>query len=133
MSDTVSDIGIEIEDVSVRLAGRFVLDRIRAVIAPGKLVCVVGPNGAGKTTLLKAIGGLAPYTGRVRLNGVDVTAMTPRERAQKIAYLPQGHVAHWPITSREAVAIGRMQHDVERVQNAAAIAVAMTTTLSGNA
>jgi iron complex transport system ATP-binding protein len=67
----------------------------------------VGPNGAGKTTLLKAIAGLVPYSGVLSWDGQALSAMTAAQRAKILAYLPQGHVAHWPITAREVVAIGR--------------------------
>ena len=101
---------IELDDVSVRLGERFALDRARLICGTGELIAVLGPNGAGKTTLLKAIAGLLPVSGRIALSGRDAAAMSPIERARVAAYLPQGHVAHWPITVRDAVAIGRIAH-----------------------
>ena len=58
---------IELDDVSVRLAGRIVLDRVSLRSSKGELIAVIGPNGAGKTTLLRAIAGLAPADGRIQL------------------------------------------------------------------
>ena len=101
---------IELDDVSVRLGQRYALDRVSLRLEAGALIGVLGPNGAGKTTLLRTIAGLIPHAGHVRLDGHDVAALSPGERARRIAYLPQGHHAHWPITVRDTVAIGRMPH-----------------------
>ena len=101
---------IEIEDVTVRLGARLVLDRVSLACGKGELICVLGPNGAGKTTLLKAIAGLVAVRGRITLEGRNAPAIPATLRARIVAYLPQGHVAHWPITALEAVAIGRMPH-----------------------
>jgi iron complex transport system ATP-binding protein len=123
---------IELDDVSVRLGDRIALDRARLDFRAGELVAVLGPNGAGKTTLLKAIAGLVPARGRVVVGGEEVAAMPPGRRALRIAYLPQGHVAHWPISVADAVAIGRLAHGSGpgrlRDEDAAAIASALAAT-----
>ncbi len=57
---------LKIEDVTIRIAGRTLLDGASATIAPGHRVALVGHNGTGKTTLLRAIlGELAPDSGRI--------------------------------------------------------------------
>jgi molybdate transport system ATP-binding protein len=67
-------------DVTVAL-GPFALD-IDLAFAAGETVAIVGPNGAGKTTLLRAIAGLEPATtGRVALDGVDISATPPERRS----------------------------------------------------
>ena len=106
---------IELADLSVRLGQlrlgqRLALDRVGLACRRGEMIAVLGPNGAGKTTLLRAIAGLVEAEGRVTLGGRPLAAMTPQERARTVAYLPQGNVAHWPISARDAVSIGRMPH-----------------------
>jgi iron complex transport system ATP-binding protein len=101
---------IELSNVTVRLGDRRALHDISLSFPSGGLIAVIGPNGAGKTTLLKAIAGLVPLRGRIALDGRDTAGMAPAERARKIAYLPQGNVVHWPISVRDAVAIGRTAH-----------------------
>jgi iron complex transport system ATP-binding protein len=105
---------IEIDGVSVRLGGSLVLNSLSARIGPGEMVCVLGPNGAGKSTLLRALAGLVETDGRVLLGGRELAELTAGERARSIAYLPQGQVAHWPISVRETVRIGRLPHGIGR-------------------
>ncbi len=96
--------------VSVRLGGAVVVDRANLALRTGELVALVGPNGAGKTTLMRALAGLLPASGPIELNGRRLDALTPRERARNIAYLPQGHVFHWPMSVAAVVALGRHPH-----------------------
>ena len=91
----------------VGMGGRTLLRDISLEARRGELLAIVGPNGAGKTTFLKAVACLFPFTGTVQWDGKDVAAMSAAARARQMAYLPQGHVAHWPITAREVVTIGR--------------------------
>ncbi len=74
------------------------------------LAALVGPNGAGKTTLLRALAGLLPAKGIIRVGGRDAASLSIRERARLFAYLPQGYVVHWPLPVRDVVALGRFPH-----------------------
>jgi branched-chain amino acid transport system ATP-binding protein len=58
----------------------------------GAMVALLGPNGAGKSTLGRALSGLIPVTsGRIVLEGADVTKWAPHRRRQAgIAYIPEG-------------------------------------------
>jgi iron complex transport system ATP-binding protein len=96
--------------VSVTLAGRLVLSDVSLSLAAGHLVALVGPNGAGKTTLLRALSGLLPSDGAIHIGGDDLANLSLRERAKRFAYLPQGHVVHWPLPARDIVALGRYPH-----------------------
>lgn len=98
---------LAVESVSVTMAARALLRPVSFTARRGEFIVIAGPNGAGKTTLVKAIAGLLPFAGRITWDGRCLTAMTARERARTLAFLPQGNAAHWPITAREAVAIGR--------------------------
>ncbi len=95
------------ENLSVSLGGREVLSGVSFEARRGELLVVVGPNGAGKTSLLKAMAGLAPSAGRLEWDSQPLGAMSASARAKTLAYLPQGHVAHWPLAARDVVAIGR--------------------------
>jgi iron complex transport system ATP-binding protein len=72
---------------------------------------IVGPNGAGKSTLLRLMAGLLkPKSGRIELNGQAITALPTRERARKIAFLPQRVAIDADFTVREVVLMGRFPH-----------------------
>jgi len=100
------------ENLNVALAGRTVLKNVSLSLSLGHLVALVGPNGAGKTTLLRALAGLIPSEGLIRVNGDALSSLPLRERAKRFGYLPQGHVVHWPLPARDIVALGRYPHGV---------------------
>ncbi|MCD9624837.1 ABC transporter ATP-binding protein [Rhabdothermincola salaria] len=75
---------LETVDVKVRFGGNVALDDVSISVEPGTVTGLIGPNGAGKTTLFNAITGLQPLTsGRVLLNGKDVTKLAPHKRARQ--------------------------------------------------
>jgi iron complex transport system ATP-binding protein len=96
--------------VSVSLGGRAVLREVSLSLSSGHLVALLGPNGAGKTTLLRALAGLLPSQGEIHVGGDALSSLPLRERARRFAYLPQGHVVHWPLPARDIVALGRYPH-----------------------
>lgn len=101
---------LQLEDVGVALGRQSIISAVSLSLAAGEFVALLGPNGAGKTTLVKAIAGLLPITGRIALGGEDIDRMPRRERARRVGYLPQGHQAHWPLSARDVVALGRYPH-----------------------
>jgi iron complex transport system ATP-binding protein len=101
---------LTVQALSVTLGGRAVLSDVSLSLSRGHLVALVGPNGAGKTTLLRALAGLLPSQGEIHVGGDALSSLSLRERARRFAYLPQGHVVHWPLPARDIVALGRMPH-----------------------
>jgi len=74
----------------------------------GELAAILGPNASGKSTLLKLISGvLKPLSGRVQLDGVEVSTLDPRTRAQRIALVQQESQLLFPIRVWEYVLQGR--------------------------
>ena len=96
--------------VSVRLSAKEIVRDASLALKPGELVAMVGPNGAGKTTLMRALAGLVPAQGTIALAGTPIQSLPARERARAIAYLPQGHVFHWPMSVASIVMLGRAPH-----------------------
>ena len=73
---------LEIEDVVVRFGGVVAVQGASFTVDEGTVVGLMGPNGAGKTTLFNVITGLQePTSGRVHLDGRDITKVSPRQRA----------------------------------------------------
>jgi iron complex transport system ATP-binding protein len=101
---------ISAESVVVRLGGKLVVDGATLQLKAGELAVLIGPNGAGKTTLIRALAGLIPAEGRIAIEGRSLASLAPRDRARRIAYLPQGHAFHWPMAVAAVVALGRHPH-----------------------
>jgi len=98
------------KNVTVRLGAREIVRDASLTLNAGELVALVGPNGAGKTTLMRALAGLIPADGTIALDGRPLSSLKARERARAIAYLPQGHVFHWPMSVAAIVMLGRAPH-----------------------
>ena len=108
MTDTPEPEVLTVQDVSVRLGGRPILDRVAFGLAPGEFTGLIGSNGAGKTTLLRIVLGLrAPDEGRVLING------RPRaRRGRTVGYVPQQVRIEpdAPLRARDLVALGLDGH-----------------------
>ena len=73
---------ITLEHVSVSFGGLKAVDDVSFAIPAGRITGLIGPNGAGKTTLFNAIAGHVPVTsGRILLDGDDITKLKPHQRA----------------------------------------------------
>ena len=70
----------------------------------GDVLAVVGPNGAGKSTLLRSLAGLAPSTGRVVVDGVDIAPLAPQARA--VGWVPQDGALFPHLSALDNVAFG---------------------------
>ena len=79
-------------------------------VEAGERVALVGPNGAGKTTLLRALVGLLPFSGTLRLLGRPVDDWAPRDRAREIALVRQQTSLAVDFTVAEVVGLGRAPH-----------------------
>lgn len=90
--------------------GRRVLCSVDLRLRPGELTAVIGPNGGGKTTLLRCLAGvLRPMTGQVLLDGRSLGALSERERARRVAVLPQrpGTSEALDLPAEDVVLLGR--------------------------
>src|SRR5580704_15880120 len=77
-------LALEAAGVTVRFGGLTALSDVSIEVKPGAIAGLVGPNGAGKSTLLGVLSGLQrPNSGRVALEGEDVTHASPRARASR--------------------------------------------------
>lgn len=113
----------------------------------GEFIGVAGPNGAGKSTLLRALAGIEKSAlGECLIAGAPARALPHRERARRLAFLPQLREVYWGVTAEAIVALGRYAYGapdrldaadlaaVERALAAADIGALRTrivTTMSG--
>lgn len=80
---------LELKKVTAGYPENTVLHEVSLEIPAGNVTVLAGPNGCGKSTLLKALAGLLPSDGDILLDGASLRGMNSRERAQRIAFLPQ--------------------------------------------
>ena len=74
---------LEVEAVTKRFGGLTAVDAVSLRVVPGRVTSLIGPNGAGKTTLFNCLTGVLPPTsGRVLLDGQDITSIPMHRRAQ---------------------------------------------------
>ena len=97
------------EGLTVRYSGRslLALDAVDLRVPVGRRVALIGPNGAGKSSLLKAVAGLLPAAGDIRIYGNPVGACHHR-----VAFLPQRGEIDWrfPVSVERLVLTGRYVH-----------------------
>jgi iron complex transport system ATP-binding protein len=98
---------IAVTALRVRLDAALIVDGVDLDVAEGEWVTVIGPNGAGKSTALRAIGGLVPFDGSVRLNGVPVERLHRRDRAKTVATVAQSPVVPPAMHVFDYVLLGR--------------------------
>lgn len=88
--------------------GTPVLNGVDLTLARGEIGILLGRNGSGKTTLFKNILGLCtPGSGSIRLDGQEMTSLSPRRRARYIAYVPQD-IRFGELTVFDSVLLGRL-------------------------
>ena len=100
---------LEIRNLSAGYGGNPVLQDISLAFPAGKVTVLAGPNGCGKSTLLKAIAGILPASGECLLEGASLNSLPSRQRAQKLALLPQSRSIP-EITVRRLVLHGRFPY-----------------------
>lgn len=95
---------IDVSNLSVRLAGKPVLQDISFTAEAGTLTAICGPNGSGKTTTMKAISGELAYSGGIHMNGVEIKTLEPWQLAEMRGVLPQASSISFPSPSARSCA-----------------------------
>lgn len=104
----VNQLDIKVEELSLNLERKKVLNSITERFIEGKVTTIIGPNGAGKSTLLKCLAGIYPFSqGDIHINGHSLSCYTLKERAKLIGYVPQSSESIFPLTVMETVLLGR--------------------------
>jgi len=88
--------------------GPNILHECTVAVDPGQIAVIVGPNGAGKSTAMKAIFGMLDVRqGAVRLDGEDITRLSPQDRVAKgMAFVPQNQSIFTSMTVEENLEMG---------------------------
>ncbi len=109
----MGDALLEARDVTVRFGGKTALNETTVTAEPGRITGLIGPNGAGKTTLFNVVCGLqGANSGRVLLDGHDVTRLPPHKRARRgLARTFQRLELFTSLTVRDNVRVGGDIHN----------------------
>jgi iron complex transport system ATP-binding protein len=106
---------ISVENITVSIGSKTLLNKVSVEFEPGKLNLIIGPNGAGKSTLIKVISKqLAPKTGTVRFGKSDLQSISHSDLSVIRAVLSQNIDLAFPLTVREVVMMGRYPHFTEK-------------------
>lgn len=103
---------LKVENLHFRYSknGKEILDGASLELEQGQVGILLGKNGSGKTTLFKNILGIEkPDSGAIRFAGEDLLKMNRRERARRIAYVPQ-HIHFGDLTVFDSVLLGRVSY-----------------------
>jgi zinc transport system ATP-binding protein len=113
--DSITTPLVKVRDISVRLRGRQLLDRVSLKVDPGEIITLIGPNGAGKTTLVRIILGL------LKADAGEVT-LRPDLR---IGYMPQQLALseNMPLTVARflTLGMGRQNREIKTIVDQLAI------------
>ncbi|MEN3351793.1 MAG: urea transport system ATP-binding protein [Bradyrhizobium sp.] len=99
---------LELTDIDAFYGNSRALQSVNLTVGDGEFLSVLGRNGVGKTTLMRSILGLMDrVTGRLSLDGTDISALRTHQRAKAgIAYVPQGRGILPRFTVRENLTLG---------------------------
>ncbi|RCK68341.1 ABC transporter ATP-binding protein [Desertihabitans brevis] len=112
---------LRLDQLSVDLGGRRVVEQLDLDVTAGEVVGLVGPNGSGKSTALRCVyRALRPSAGVVRLDGEVLDSLSLRETARRTSALTQDGGADVDFTVAELVALGRTPHQRGPVRLSAA-------------
>ncbi|QSB16702.1 ABC transporter ATP-binding protein [Natronosporangium hydrolyticum] len=99
------------DQLSLGYRDKLVVDGVSVTLPQGRITTVVGANGCGKSTLLRGLARLLrPQSGRVLLDGADLSTLPARTLARQLGLLPQQPIAPDGITVADLIGRGRHPH-----------------------
>lgn len=102
---------VAVEDLTIAYGDREAVSGVSLAVATGKVTVLAGPNGCGKSTLLRSIRRVhAARSGRVLLEGIDISRLKERDLTRAIGLLAQSPSAPEDMTVEELVRLGRYPH-----------------------
>jgi heme exporter protein A len=114
---------IHLENLALRIMGRWVMSHVQAQVSQGAQVLLTGANGAGKTTLLRLLAtALRPTRGTVCLFGLNPQASRQQGR-RRLALMTHHHHFYEPLTARQNLTlVGQLTQNTDGVRHQALLA-----------
>ena len=115
---------LHLERLTIGYGGSAVVHEVTLEVPKGAAIALLGPNGAGKSTLLRAAAGLLkPMSGRIVLDGEDVTRARVDERTRRgLCHIPDGRGVFPSLTVRENIVLqsdrGRHEEALQQATDA---------------
>lgn len=105
------DVLLKIDNIYGGYGDKSVINNVSLEIKQGDFLGIIGPNGGGKSTLLRLMSrALTPQKGKIILQGRDLSEISQKDIAKKIAFIPQLMLINFPFTVWEIVLMGRTPH-----------------------
>ena len=100
---------LECRNLSCGYGNHLVLAGVSLTVLPGETVVLLGPNGSGKSTLLKSVSkSLQHVNGGILLGGADISSLSHRDVALRVAFVPQEESFKFEFKVRDVVTMGRL-------------------------
>lgn len=96
-----------LENIYCGYKNRQIIKNASFSVKKGKILSILGANGSGKSTLLKAIVGILPYQGSIKVKNFQIKNLTAKQKASFISYVPQASQIPYEFTVLEVVLMGR--------------------------
>ena len=99
---------LHLQQINFSYSGKTIIRNCSFSLVPGEFTVITGPNGSGKSTLVHLMGGLLkPDSGRITIDGRDISCFDHLERACRVGVLTQEKMPALDFTVRERVMMGR--------------------------
>ena len=99
---------LKVNHLNVQYGSKPVLRDVSFELQAGQMLAVIGPNGAGKSTLVRSISGIvAPTSGQIAYDGLDLAKLPSQERARIVSVVPQARSLPDMFTAWQVVQLGR--------------------------
>lgn len=102
---------IEADNLVWKIGAKAIVNGVSLTARPGKILGLLGPNGSGKTSLLRLLTGLRrPHSGKVTLDGADISQIGRRALARRVAFIEQHATTNANLRVIDVVKLGRFPH-----------------------
>lgn len=104
-------MSIQAENLVWRIGRKTIVDNVSLTVKPGTVLGLIGPNGSGKSSLLRLLAGLRrPVSGKITLEGNDISNIPRRNLARRVALVQQHATTEINVAVEDVVRLGRTPH-----------------------